>query len=102
MSSGDITEPKPPPDPEELEAAYRACYPHETHFESASNYYSFDVDLDGSLNNVKLIRGSGDARLDQAGACILGNLRFSPLMHGNQAMKSNVTWELPIRPPRSR
>jgi TonB family protein len=99
LPPGNVTEPKPPTDREEVEAAYRECYPPDL-AAMESIYYSFDVDTEGRTSNVKVVRGSGDERLDQAGVCIVSKLRFSPLMHGDTALKSKITWELPIRPPR--
>jgi outer membrane biosynthesis protein TonB len=46
----------------------------------------------------KLIKSSGDPRLDEAGLCIMKMLKFTPAMQGGRAVNSTVTWELPMRP----
>lgn len=84
---------------EELEAAYRACYPEDL-LTMASAFYSFDVGTSGHVSNPKVINGTGDPRLDEAGACIMKMLEFKPFMRNGRPMKSHVTWELPIRPHR--
>jgi TonB family protein len=99
--TGPVAAPKVQSSAEEFEALLRACYPPDF-VAMQSIYYRFDVHRDGSVSNVKLVKGSGIDRLDQAGACIVSNLRFTPLMNNKRPVKSTVTWELPIRPPRSR
>lgn len=86
---------------EELEAAYRACYPSDL-ATIASAFYSFEIATNGRVRNPKVIKGSGNPRLDEAGACIMKRLEFTPLMQNGRALRSTVTWELPIRPPRTR
>jgi hypothetical protein len=97
--SGNVVNPKLRSTAEELEAAYRACYPLDL-LTITSATYRFDVATNGHVSNPKVVKGSGDPLLDEAGACILKMLEFSPLKQNNRAMKSSVTWELPIRPPR--
>lgn len=96
---GEVTYPKLRSTAQVVEAAFRTCYPPGL-ASSASAFYSFTVATDGRVGNPKLVKTSGDTRLDEAGACIVQMLEFSPLMQYGRAMRSTVTWELPIRPPR--
>jgi hypothetical protein len=84
---------------EELEAAYRACIPSDL-LTMASAFYSFDIATNGKVSNPKVVKGTGDPRLDEAGACILKMLEFTPLMQNGRGMRSHATWELPLRPHR--
>jgi TonB family protein len=84
---------------EEVEAAYRACYPPEL-LTMAAAIYKFNVSTNGHVSNPKVVKGSGDPRIDDAGVCIMKMLEFSPLIQNGRAVKSYVTWELPIRPHR--
>lgn len=84
---------------EQLEAAYRACYPADQ-ISISSAVYRFEVTSGGRVRNPKIMKGSGDERLDQAGLCILGMLEFAPLKQDGRVIRSQITWELPIRPPR--
>lgn len=98
-SSGNLSYPEPPSDSQHIEDAYRACYPPEQAAMSTV-VYNFDVETDGSTSGAKIVRGSGDEILDQAASCILARLRFSPMLRDGRAVKANITWELPVRPPR--
>jgi TonB family protein len=95
----DTDRPQPPTDPTLIEAAYRACYPPDQ-AAMGSVLFNFDVNADGSVSNAKIMRGSGDPLLDNAAACILPRLTFIPMTHGKKRVKANVSWELPVRPPR--
>ena len=83
---------------EEVEAAYRACYPPDT-LAMTSAFYTFDIATNGKLKNPKVIKSSGDPRLDDAGKCILSLLEFKPMMRNGEPIKSQAMG-LPIRPPR--
>jgi TonB family protein len=96
---GDTDRPQAPSDPTLIEAAYRACYPPDQ-AAMGSVLFNFDVNTDGSVSNAKIIRSSGDPVLDKAAACILPRLTFTPMTHRKKSVKANVTWELPVRPPR--
>lgn len=97
--SGEVSTPELRSSNEELEAAYRACYPLDL-ASIASAFYRFDIATNGRVSNPKVVKGSGDPRLDAAGACILIMLEFKPLLQSGRGIRSSVTWELPIRPPR--
>lgn len=96
---GNLSYPKPPSDSQHIEDAYSACYPPDQ-AAMATVTFSFDVETDGSTSGAKIVRGSGDDILDKAAACILARLRFSPMTRDGRAVKANITWDLPVRPPR--
>ncbi len=87
-------------DEPELEAAYRDCYPADLTGERVILYRS-TVGVDGRARGTKAVPGSGDPRLDKAGACVLGKLRFIPALRGSQAVKVTITWSLLVRPAQS-
>lgn len=99
FDSGKISAPELRSSIEQLEAAYRTCYPPDS-LTMASAFYNFIIASNGKVSNPKLVKGTGDPRLDEAGACILKMLEFTPLMQNGRTMKSLVTWELPLRPHR--
>ena len=95
----EISPASPPTDRELVESAYRACYPS-SEMTSGTVVFKFDVNVDGSVSNAKVVKPSGDPVLDKAAACILPRLRFAPTKRGGKPIRSNITWELPVRPPR--
>lgn len=97
--SGRISTPKLRSTVPEIEAAYRACYPPDM-ISVGSAHYLFDLATDGKVSNPEVIKSSGDARLDEVGACILAHLKFRPTKLGGRAMPGRATWELQVRPPR--
>lgn len=94
----DRTQPSPAATDEEIVAAYRACYPVD-HGGSAEVTYEITVGVKGDVQEVELVRGSGDERLDAAGACILRRLRFHPAMINRHAVESIVNWPILVRQP---
>jgi TonB family protein len=97
--AGKINTPELRSSTEQLEAAYHACYPPDLATVAAA-FYSFDIAANGRVTNPKVVDGTGNARLDEAGVCIMKMLEFTPLMKNGRAMRSHVTWRLPIRPSR--
>ena len=96
---GEVKQPELRSSNADIEAAYRECYPPDL-VTFASAFYRFDVATNGRVTNPRLVKGTGDSRLDAAGLCILPKLEFTPFMQDRRAIRSNVTWELPMRPPR--
>jgi TonB family protein len=86
--------------PDEMEAAYGACYPAGL-TDEVTVHYRFTIGIDGRVSGPRAIRGSGDRRLDKAGACILRKLRFTPLVRGSQAVKATVAMDIFVRPGRA-
>jgi TonB family protein len=98
-SSGKLSYPQPPSDPQLIEDAYRACYPPDQ-AAMGSVTFSFSVRPDGSVTDAKIVHGSGDDILDKAAECILPRLRFVPMKRNGRAVEASITWALPVRPPR--
>ena len=82
-----------------LEAAYRACFPPDS-VTMTSAHFRFDISKNGRVEKPILVKSSGDIRLDEAGICILRMLEFAPAKRNGSPIRSNVTWELPLRPAR--
>ncbi len=82
----------------QLEAAYSDCYPADLEGVQMIVYRT-TVGVDGRARGSKAVTGSGDRRLDKAGACVLGKLHFTPALRGSQAVKTTITWNLLVRPP---
>lgn len=96
---GGVTAPELRSSNQEIEAAYRDCYPNDL-VTIASAFYKFTISTNGRVSNPRLVKGTGDPRLDAAGLCIMPKLEFTPFMQDGRAIRSTVTWELPMRPPR--
>jgi len=86
--------------PEVVEAAYEACYPPGL-TDEVTVHYRFTIGIDGRVGGPRAIRGSGDPRLDKAGACVLRKLRFTPPVRGSQAVKATVAMDIFVRPGRA-
>ncbi len=82
---------------ETIEAAYRQCYPADLSREATVNY-RVDIGVDGRARAPKVVTSSGDERLDKAGICVLGLLRFKPMQRGSQAVRSTVVMPFLVRP----
>lgn len=81
-------------------AVQRDCYPAGATAAQAP-VFRFTVGVDGRARNVKLLKSGGDPRLDAAGKCIVRKLEFKPLIRGSQAVRSSVSWTIPVGPPES-
>ena len=90
--------PEPRSSDEEIFAAYRECYPS-GHGGSAEVTYQIRVEASGVVRKVEVIESSGDAQLDEAGACILSKLQFRPATFNGNAVSDTVQWPLLVRPP---
>lgn len=99
VESGAVFKPELRSSDDQIEAAYRACYPPDL-VATTSAFYRFDIAPNGKVANPNVYKGTGDPRLDEAGVCILNRLEFTPLKQNGRAIRSSVTWELPMRPPR--
>lgn len=86
--------------PDEIEAAYEACYPAGL-TDEVTVHYRFVIGIDGRVSGPRAIRGSSDPRLDKAGACVLRKLRFTLPVRGSQAVKATVAMDVFVRPRRA-
>lgn len=90
--------PMPISSEEEILAAYRHCYPPDLDA-SANITYEINVEISGVVRKVEVAKGSGDPRLDEAGACILRKLKFRPATFNGHAVTDTLHWPLLVRPP---
>lgn len=98
---GDLKEMVPPQSiATELEIieAYRACYPAGLVAEIRIDY-RITVSTLGRVLETVLVKSSGDARLDEAGSCILRKLRFEPASLQGELVQATINWPIPVRPP---
>lgn len=95
----DISWPKLRSDPGAVEEAYRSCYPADTLATQIANY-RVTIGADGRARRIKLLESGGDARLDQAGICVIRKLRFVPARRDGEDIQSTMTLPLPVRPAR--
>jgi len=94
----EITPPSPRSDEAAIIAAYRKCYPVGK-TEMARIPYRITVAKTGRVRKAELLETSGDAELDQAGACILRNLSFVAARRNGQPVESTLNWPILVRPP---
>lgn len=83
---------------EQILAAYRGCYPPGRSDEAKVNY-RITVTDGGRVRKAEVVGSSGDAALDEAGACILRRLIFVPARRNGVNVESTVGWPILVRPP---
>lgn len=83
---------------EKILEAYRACYPPGRSDEARINY-RITVTDGGRVRRAEVVASSGDAVLDEAGACILRRLHFVPARRNGVNVESTVAWPILVRPP---
>jgi TonB family protein len=83
---------------EKILEAYRACYPPGRSDEARINY-RITVTDGGRVRKAEVVASSGDAVLDEAGACILRRLHFVPARRNGVNVESTVAWPILVRPP---
>lgn len=94
----EIVRPKPSSTDEEIVDAYRKCYPPGMTVEARVGY-RITVSTLGRVLRTEVIDGSGNAAIDAAGACILGELRFEPATADGVLVQTTIGWPLLVRPP---
>lgn len=94
----EIVRPKPSSTDEEIVDAYRKCYPPGMTVEARVGY-RITVSTLGRVLRTEVIEGSGNAAIDAAGACILGELRFEPATADGVLVQTTIGWPLLVRPP---
>lgn len=92
-----VTAPDLQSDATELDAARASCVTGDLAV-SGVIHYAFTIAEDGTASAPMILKGSGDARLDAAGNCILKRLRFTPLRVGASRQDVVVTWALRLGP----
>ncbi|MGQ0384320.1 MAG: energy transducer TonB family protein [Gammaproteobacteria bacterium] len=94
----EIIPPSPRSEEATIVAIYRKCYPAgET--EMATIAYRITVAKTGRVRRAELLESSGNAALDEAGACILRNLSFVAARRNGRAVDSTLNWPILVRPP---
>ena len=53
----------------------------------------------GHVRRADLLESSGNAALDQAGACILRSLAFVAARRNGRAVEATLNWPILVRPP---
>jgi TonB family protein len=96
----EIVRPRPGSTDDEILDAYRKCYPPGMTAEARVSY-RITVSTLGRVLRTEVIEGSGNARLDEAGACILKELRFEPATVDGVLIQTTIGWPLLVRPPPS-
>lgn len=95
-----LTAPRLASSEEQEEAAYRACYPPVLQT-TTRVHFQFEIGTGGHVRNPEVVKGSGDARIDEVAKCVLGKLKFTPMLRGSRRVEATVTWALWVRPPRN-
>jgi hypothetical protein len=83
----------------ELKDAIRACYPPDS-LANANPQYRMTVNRAGMARKIRIIESTGDAKLDEAGICVLKLLKFQPAMRGKEAIDSTAVVPIPLAPPK--
>ncbi len=94
-----ITDPQPSSSAAELEEALRACYPVNS-LSVATALYLVVVSESGQVENVEMKQSTGDPRLDDASACLVRKISFTPAMRGSRAVSSTAVLPIKLRPPK--
>lgn len=94
-----ITEPRLRSTHEEIEAAFRACYPPDT-VSIARPQYSVTIDARGRVTASRLVVSSGDESMDRAGSCMFDRIRFEPATRDNEPIGMTLTMPMLVRPPK--
>ncbi len=78
--------------------AYRECYPPGRSDEARINY-RITVSDGGRVRKAEVVSSSGDAVLDEAGACILRRIIFVPARRNGVNVEATLAWPILVRPP---
>lgn len=84
---------------EEIERALRHCYPADA-ISIGTPKFRVAVNSQGRAVKIALVESSGDASLDEAGACVLESISFQPTKQGDQPVSSSAIIPVTIRPPK--
>lgn len=93
----ELEPPRPRSREEAILAAYRKCYP-DGQTEMITIQYRITVAKTGRVRRAELLESSGNAALDQAGACILRNVSFAPARRNGVNVESTLNWPILVRP----
>lgn len=93
----EVEPPRPRSDEAAILAAYRKCYPG-GQTAMVTIQYRITVAKTGRVRKAELLESSGNASLDEAGACILRSLVFHPARRNLRDVESTLNWPLLVRP----
>lgn len=93
----EIEPPRPRSDEAAILAAYRRCYPA-GQTAMVTIHYRITVAKTGRVRKAELLESSGNAALDEAGACILRSLVFHPARRNVRDVESTLNWRVLVRP----
>jgi len=93
----EIEPPRPRSDEAAILAAYRKCYPA-GQTAMVTIRYRITVAKTGRVRKAELLESSGNAALDEAGACILRSLVFHPARRNVRDVESTLNWAVLVRP----
>ena len=94
----EITPPRLRSDEAAIIAAYRSCYPADQ-TAMMTIAYRITVMRTGRVRRAELLESSGNAALDDAGACILKNLAFVAARRNGRSVEATLNWPILVRPP---
>jgi TonB family protein len=99
--NGGISKPRLISTADDIEGAYRKCYPQELGAAGPTAQVTYRAMLGtlGGIMTAKVEKSSGDERLDQAGRCVLKTLRFEPSRRDGMPVEVSFPWTLSVRPP---
>lgn len=83
---------------EKILEAYRECYPPGRSDEARVGY-RITVTDGGRVRKAEVVTSSGDAVLDEAGACILRRIIFVPARRNGVNVEATLAWPILVRPP---
>ncbi|MCJ7557798.1 MAG: energy transducer TonB [Gammaproteobacteria bacterium] len=95
-----ITRPVVTSSADEIIEIYRRCYPTGLDVQSRV-VFQVTITKEGSVQAPELLESSGNHQIDEAGLCILRELRFRPAKRGATPTSSTLTWPILVRPPPS-
>lgn len=93
---------KPASTEEEIAQIHRSCYPVELLPSGLSGEVLYRIRLSalGRVTKLELLRSSGDARIDEAGRCIVEGYEFEPARRGGRPLVSTFPWTVKVLPPK--
>lgn len=94
----EIAPPRPRADDAAILDAYRRCYPADQ-TATLTIAYRITVAKTGRVRRAEVLQSSGNAALDEAGACILKSIAFVAARRNGRAVESTLNWPILVRPP---
>jgi len=93
----ELTYPKLISSPDDIEDAYRTCYPP-NEVTLAQPKYRVTVNEHGRATDIELVDSSGLDAMDVAGRCMLEHFRFEPMRRDREALRATFVLPVILRP----